>query len=42
MLNGRPLHTVVVIGVIMPTGLIVTVTVNVAFAPQLTDVGVTI
>jgi hypothetical protein len=41
-LKSTPLHVVVLIGVMMPTGLIVTVTVNVAFAPQLTVVGVTI
>jgi len=41
-LKPSPLQVVVLIGVIMPTGLIVTVTVNVAFAPQLTVVGVTI
>ena len=42
ILNTNPLHTVVVIALMIPTGLIVTVTVKGAFAPQLSVVGVTI
>ena len=42
ILNTNPLHTVVVIALMIPTGLIVTVTVKEAFAPQLSVVGVTI
>ncbi len=41
-LNITPLQVVVLIGLIMPTGLIVTVTVNVDPDPQLTVLGVTI
>ena len=41
-LNITPLHVVVLIGLIIPTGLTVTVTVNVAFTPQSVVVGVTI
>ena len=40
--NSIPLHVVVLIGLMIPTGLIVTVTVNVDAAPQLTVLGVTI
>ncbi len=41
-LKNTPLHVVVLIGVTAAFGLIVTVTVNVVFVPQLTVVGVTI
>ncbi len=41
-LKSTPLHVVVLIGVMIPTGLIVTVTVNDVAAPQLTVLGVTI
>jgi hypothetical protein len=40
--NATPLHVVTLIAFTAAFGLIVTVTVNVAFAPQLTVVGVTI
>jgi hypothetical protein len=38
--NNTPAQIVVLIGVITDVGLIVTVTVNVAFAPHKVDVGV--
>ena len=40
--NNTPPHPVVLIGVITAVGLIVTVNVNVAFAPHKVDVGVTV
>ena len=41
-LNITPLQVVVLIGVMIPIGLIVTTTVNVVFTPHNTVVGVTI
>ena len=41
-LNNTPLHVVVLIGVMIPIGLIVTTTVNGAFTPHNTVVGVTV
>ncbi len=42
ILNATPLQLTVVIAVIIPTGLMVTVTVNGVAVPQLTILGVTI